>query len=304
MLPSFRLIATTFMLGFVVVFAGLRVAASLNDIHAALPVMAAQAAPVPVEMMTDPDMRRGRSAVPVMYDLRFVASTASLAPTLTRLTSPPERIAPPQPSAVIDAAFGGPLPAAAMPIEPPKPEILKPEATAPEARQPEAPKPETATVAAIDPQAAPAPEPPASIDIPLIEPAEVDLSPSATDTAQDAAAPPTQAVSVEPAAESPATEPPPAAAVETSAALPEPETPAPAVDLGSPSAIVTSPPIPKARPALRVRAKVAPKAAPKRRVRTARHAGPGKTTDDPFGNFGSFDNSGFKYPQKAFGSAN
>jgi hypothetical protein len=76
------------------------------------------------------------------------------------------------------------------------------------------------------------------------------------------------------------------------------------VDLGSPSAIVTSPPIPKARPALRVRAKVAPKAVPKRRVRTVRHAGSGKTTDDPFGNFGSFDNSGFKYPQKAFGSAN
>ena len=35
MLPSFRLIAATFLCGFFVVFAGLRLAASLNDIHEA-----------------------------------------------------------------------------------------------------------------------------------------------------------------------------------------------------------------------------------------------------------------------------
>ena len=46
MLPSFRLIAATFLCGFVVVFAGLRMAVSLNDIHEGLPVMAGHAAPV------------------------------------------------------------------------------------------------------------------------------------------------------------------------------------------------------------------------------------------------------------------
>ena len=77
MLPSFRLIAATFLCGFLVVFAGLRLAASLNDMHEGLPVMAAHAAPVTVAPAADRETRRGLSSVPVMYDLRFAVSTVS-----------------------------------------------------------------------------------------------------------------------------------------------------------------------------------------------------------------------------------
>jgi len=83
MLPSFRLIAVTFLCGFFVVFAGLRLAASLNDIHEGLPVMAAHAAPVSITPVADREARRGLTAVPAMYDLRFAVST--VAPTLIRL---------------------------------------------------------------------------------------------------------------------------------------------------------------------------------------------------------------------------
>ena len=83
MLPSFRLIAATFLCGFFVVFAGLRLAASLNDIHEGLPVMAAHAAPVSITPAADREARRGLSSVPVMYDLRFAVST--VAPTLVRV---------------------------------------------------------------------------------------------------------------------------------------------------------------------------------------------------------------------------
>ena len=75
MLPSFRLIAATFLCGFVVIFAGLRMAVSLNDIHEGLPVTAAHAAPVSVTPAADSEARRGLAAVPVMYDLRFAVST-------------------------------------------------------------------------------------------------------------------------------------------------------------------------------------------------------------------------------------
>ena len=83
MLPSFRLIAATFLCGFFVVFAGLRLAASLNDIHEGLPVMAAHAAPVSIASIADREARRSLAAAPLMYDLRFVIST--VAPTLVRV---------------------------------------------------------------------------------------------------------------------------------------------------------------------------------------------------------------------------
>ena len=83
MLPSFRLIAATFLCGFFVVFAGLRLAASLNDMHEGLPVMGAHAAPVSIAPLADREMRRGLSVVPMMYDLRFAVSTVS--PTLVRV---------------------------------------------------------------------------------------------------------------------------------------------------------------------------------------------------------------------------
>jgi len=85
MLPSFRLIAATFLCGFVVVFVGLRMAVSLHDIHEGLPVMAAHAAPVSVSPAADSEARRGVAAVPVMYDLRFAVST--VAPTVVRATT-------------------------------------------------------------------------------------------------------------------------------------------------------------------------------------------------------------------------
>ncbi len=74
MLPSFRLIAATFLCGFVVVFAGLRLASSLNDIHEGLPVMAAHAAPVSITPVADREARRSLAAVPLMYDMRSSAA--------------------------------------------------------------------------------------------------------------------------------------------------------------------------------------------------------------------------------------
>jgi len=101
MLPSFRLIAATFLCGFVVVFAGLRMAVSLNDIHGGLPVMAAPAASVSVMPAADSEVRRGLAAVPVMYDLRFAVSTVPptivrAAPTVFDRPAPPLAIIPPQ----------------------------------------------------------------------------------------------------------------------------------------------------------------------------------------------------------------
>ena len=96
MLPSFRLIAATFLFGFFVVFAGLRMAASLNDIHEGLPVMAAHAAPVSIAPISDRDMRRGLSAIPVMFEMRFDVGAANLAPTQASFTGGPfDRPAPP-----------------------------------------------------------------------------------------------------------------------------------------------------------------------------------------------------------------
>src|SRR3981189_3261307 len=119
MLPSFRLIAATFFCGFLAVFAGLRLAASLNDFHEALPVMAAHAAPVTVSPAADREARRGVSSVPMMYDLRFAVITMS--PALVRATpSVFDRPAPPL-SIVPSEAIAADTPAMAQ-LEPPQPE--------------------------------------------------------------------------------------------------------------------------------------------------------------------------------------
>src|ERR1700737_2842167 len=77
MLPSFRLIAATFCCGFLVVFAGLRLAATVNSVNQALPVMAAHAAPIRIAALTEQDRQRyGSAMVPVTYDLRFAVSAA------------------------------------------------------------------------------------------------------------------------------------------------------------------------------------------------------------------------------------
>ena len=178
MLPSFRLIAATFLCGFVVVFAGLRMAVSLNDIHEGLPVTAAHAAPVSVTPAADSEARRGLAAVPVMYDLRFAVSTVSpavvrVAPTAFDRPAPPLAIIPSQDlieqnlveqSLVEQSLAKQDLAEPAK--ETPEPErtvaAIQPDApvtTASDApildAPPEAPKPETPTVAAVETQAIP-----------------------------------------------------------------------------------------------------------------------------------------------------
>lgn len=140
MLASFRLIAATFLCGFVVVFAGLRMAVSLNDIHEGLPVMAAHAAPVSIAPAADHELRCGMTPAPVMYDLRFAVSRTALAPTLPG-PSAPELPAPPlsllpaedfsreviasEPESTVAAIppdAVAPADAAPAPVEPAKPE--------------------------------------------------------------------------------------------------------------------------------------------------------------------------------------
>jgi hypothetical protein len=167
MLPSFRLIAATFLCGFVVVFVGLRMAVSLHDIHEGLPVMAAHAAPVSVAPAADSEARRAVAAMPVMYDLRFAVST--VAPTLVRatptvfehqtpalsITLPPELTEPakepaePQSSV---AALTPDTPASAAPEAPPN---VVPDIPAAADAPAEAPKPATQAVAAVQPQVTP-----------------------------------------------------------------------------------------------------------------------------------------------------
>ena len=91
MLPGFRLIAVSFLCGFVVMFAGLRMVSSLNNVHESLPILAAQAATVQPAGMIEP--RGAPSAMPVLYDLRFVGNPAtpmlaSLAPLAIERASP------------------------------------------------------------------------------------------------------------------------------------------------------------------------------------------------------------------------
>jgi hypothetical protein len=178
MLPSFRLIAATFLCGFVVVFAGLRMAASLNDIHEGLPVMAGHAGPVSGTPTADSEARRGLAVVPVMYDLRFAVSTVAptvvrVAPTVFDRPAPALAIIPPQDlieqNSVEQNLVEQSLtkPDLAEPAkETPEPErtvaAIQPDAPVSAASDvsiidapPEAPRPETPTVAAVEPQATP-----------------------------------------------------------------------------------------------------------------------------------------------------
>jgi hypothetical protein len=155
MLPSFRLIAVTFLCGFVVVFAGLRLAASLNDIHEALPVMAAHAAPVSITPVADREARRGLSAVPVMYDLRFAVST--VAPTLVRV--PPTVFDRPAAPAVIvpPEALDREASSEAEAVQPESAvAAIQPETPATVSDAPsEPPAPKASAIAAVDSQAKP-----------------------------------------------------------------------------------------------------------------------------------------------------
>lgn len=110
MLPSIRLIAATFFCGFIVVFAGLRIAASLNDIHEGLPVTAAHAAPIQAVPNTEPIALRAQVAAPVMYELRFVSSSSTFAPKLASLApaAPPLDITPPATAPVVKQELPAP----------------------------------------------------------------------------------------------------------------------------------------------------------------------------------------------------
>ena len=77
MLPSFRLIAATFFCGFLMVYGGLRLATRFNDFHAALPVMAAHAAPISIAPVSEANARRSASPAPVISGLRFAVTSVS-----------------------------------------------------------------------------------------------------------------------------------------------------------------------------------------------------------------------------------
>jgi hypothetical protein len=93
MLPSLRLIVVGFLCGFVLMFAGLRLAASLHSVHAGLPIMAAHAATMPLQGRIEP--REGQPA-PVLYDMRFVTGM------------PPAPLN--SPTSVIDRTFASAVP--------------------------------------------------------------------------------------------------------------------------------------------------------------------------------------------------
>jgi hypothetical protein len=264
MLPSFRLIAATFLCSFFVVFVGLRMAASLNDIHEGLPVMAAHAAPMSMAPAADRDARRGVSSVPVMYDLRFAVSPVS--PILVRTA--PALIERPVPQ----------LPLAILPPDIPATEAAEP------AAQPEA------TVAAIDRDADIAPAPSA---IPESPSAIVSEPLPPLESTAETPAPDSKAAAIEPqnAPEPDATPAEPLVA--------EPETtqsvdvPIPAQDTAAakPAEPATKPEPEHAKAAhAKPKAVAKPKQARKPRIRTARRATPsnnsfaiGNPASSPFG---------------------
>ena len=133
MLPGFRLIVATFLCGFFVVFASLRLVTSLHNVHGALPITAAQAAPMPTMDIDSEAMRRSQAAMPTMYDLRFVVSTASHAPVPERMTARAiDRAAPVALPLVITLPLqegdgAGQAPAATVEVEVELPVMLAPD---------------------------------------------------------------------------------------------------------------------------------------------------------------------------------
>jgi hypothetical protein len=101
MFPGLRLIAVSFLCGFVVVFIGLRAVFSLNNVHSSLPVMAAQAAQSVPPGMIEP--RGAPSAMPTLYDFRLVASAVT--PQFDSLMVPTVKHVPPDPARLVEDAF-------------------------------------------------------------------------------------------------------------------------------------------------------------------------------------------------------
>lgn len=308
MLPSFRLIAATFLCGFFVVFAGLRLAASLNDIHEGLPVMAAHAAPVSITPVADREARRSLAAVPLMYDMRFVSAT--VAPTLVRLPPmaldqplsivPPDEFdgkgshdAAPEAEAAKDATEPAEPEATVAAIPPAAPVI--PEA----AVVPDAPAEQAATdapaVAAIDSRATPdtTAEPPAAEPPAAEQPTAETPAPVTQATANEPQATPTPAPVIE---ESLPNSEAAAAPAETPAAPttgPEPNPRSPAAALPAPKPQAAKRQAAKSPAAKPQAAKSSPRAlvkvARKKLIRVARRAAPTNHLDNTFGSSnGSF----------------
>jgi hypothetical protein len=267
MLPSFRLIAATFLCGFVVVFAGLRMAVSLNVIHEGLPVMSGHTAPVSAAPAADSEARRGLAAVPVMYDLRFAVSTVSpivvrAAPTVFDRPAPPLAILPPQDLVEQSSDEQSSIERDLVEQNSVEQGLVEENLAKQDLAEPakEAPEPER-TVAAIQPDAPAG----ATSDAPIL------------DAAPEVPKPETPAVA--------AVEPQATPDLEASAAeplIPEPDTTASiaAPDQGvapAPAAV----PMPTARPkAVTSAPKPVAKVVRKKRVRTAQRAAP---ASNPFG---------------------
>src|SRR5687768_14957309 len=101
MLPSFRLIVATFLIGFLAVFAGLRITAVVRVTPEALPGLTTHALPSLAASARAADAPRFEVAVPVMFDLKAVANVTPVAPIPVRLSPSDEplaeNIAPNQP---------------------------------------------------------------------------------------------------------------------------------------------------------------------------------------------------------------
>jgi hypothetical protein len=281
MLPSFRLIAAGFLCGFVVVFAGLRLATSLNNIHEALPIMAAQAAPAPSAGIGN--ARGMPGAFPVLYDMRFVASAtapllASMTPhALERAITPraleramtPRALerAMPAPSLRIEDFTKDTAVAPAAPSVPVAAIDPAPKAPAPAAAvAPAALEPQPPAVAAIDPRPAPLPDSMAVEPAPSPAPVAIEAPP-----ASDAAAViPQPTPSPEPAKDAPRTEAPArTAAVDPQAPAPDTIAAEPAIE--APAALAA----PQPQAAKPVRTK---------RARTVRRAPAKPANSDPLAN--------------------
>jgi hypothetical protein len=117
MLPGFRLVVATFLLGFMVVFAGLRLATITHEFPSRLPMpalaaarmMPTSAAPPIASYAAVDDVPRREFAVPVMFNLDSVISATAAAPIIAAGTPVPAEFAPSRPEPTI-AQAGPPAP--------------------------------------------------------------------------------------------------------------------------------------------------------------------------------------------------
>jgi hypothetical protein len=118
MLPSLRLIVITFLCGFAAVFAGLRLATSLN---AALPVTTAHAG---AHILSAADGEPHLASMPAMFDTRFAIAPV---PAVLVRTTPSVRERPSLPLSVTPAQDGAAPDALPTPTIEPAEQPNKPE---------------------------------------------------------------------------------------------------------------------------------------------------------------------------------